>query len=184
MTKKVAERPCLIHLQSEAFDDNTLCSLMLNANDVAEWEIGECIPELGASIFQVTFKGYPIQDDGTLTCLGSLLYDACDYGLEIHQLIGDALYEARHPWLDLRDALEKGCLKVGEDYLTLSILSNGTHDYNIYNCEENILPVVWTVFKDKVEFLSMDSYNIVAFKPIKPFDFYYFNQVKVWEMNT
>jgi hypothetical protein len=106
MTKQ-AERPSLIKLQSAAFDDEDLCTLQLNATDVVEWEVGESIPELGASIFQVAFKGYPIAEEGTLTHLGSVLYDACDYGLEIHQIIGDALYEARHPWLDYADAIKK-----------------------------------------------------------------------------
>jgi hypothetical protein len=184
MTKKVAERPCLIHLQSEAFDDNTLCSLKLNANDVAEWEIGECIPELGASIFQVTFKGYPIQEDGTLTCLGSMLYDACDYGLEIHQLIGDALYEARHPWLDYADAVEKGAFdnEKAQDVECLCgfIMKEGL------NCSAPIGSFVNQRCLYEVSELAQRFHNgfYVAFKPIKPFDFYYFNQVKVWEMNA
>jgi len=176
MTKKIAERPCLIHLQSEAFDDDTLCSLKLNANDVAEWEIGECIPELGASIFQVTFKGHPIQEDGTLTCLGSLLYDACDYGLEIHQLIGDALYEARHPWLDYEDAVKRGAFKEKAQYL-----------YLLTNKEDENLDVTWVYLQAglmRLESYQAKSAKVLAVKPVDKVDFYHFNQVKVWEMNT
>jgi hypothetical protein len=169
MTKQIAERPI-----TASFKKGSSCTF--DSNDFVQFEILTHDLPMG----EIVFNGSPFTDAG-LTELGRCTFDYCDHGLYIYQELCNRLYEAQHPWLDLRDALEKKCLKVGEDYLTLSILSNGTHDYNIYNCEENILPVVWTVFRDKVESLSMDSYNIVAFKPVNPLDFYHFNQVKVWQ---
>lgn len=167
MTKQ-AERPCLIDFTGGgAFDDEDLATLRLNANDVVEWKTGECIPELGASIFQVVFKGYPITDEGTLTHLGSVLYDACDYGLEIHQIIGDALYEARHPWLDYADALEKGVFNKVQNVKCLKGFIIGSFQVS------NIIA--------KGQEMNQGEGFFVAFKPIKPFDFHYFKQVKVWQ---
>jgi hypothetical protein len=174
MTKQ-AERPVTIAFTSNYRQNDPEFTCTFDSNRFIEWEI----QPLDMPIGEVIFRGEPIEDDG-YTELARVKFDYCDNGLSLYQDLANMLYEAQHTWLDYTDALEKECLKVDEDYLTLSILSNGTHDYNIYNCEENILPVVWTVFKDKVESIPMDS-GIVAFKPVKRFDFYRFNQVKVWQ---
>lgn len=165
---KQAERPLTV-----SFIEGSSCTF--DSNDFVEFEILTHDLPMG----EIVFKGSPFTDAG-LTELGRCVFDYCDHGLYVYQDLANMLYEAQHPWLDMAEALERGCLKIDEDYLTLSLLPNGEHDYNVYNCEENTLPVTWTIFKDKVECMSMDSYNIVAFKPIKPFDFYHFNQVKVY----
>ena len=179
MTKQ-AERPCLIDLRRGAFDDEDLATLQLNANDVVEWVESECIPELGASIYQVLFKGYPITDEGTLTHLGSVLYDACDYGLEIHQIIGDALYEARHPWLDWQDFLDK---KI-KDTILVRLLDDKGQEWeaewwysndDTYECD-----------LDR-RYLQRNGYGYspskVAIKPMKTSDFHKFNKVAVYIAN-
>ena len=169
MKKQVAERPCLIDLRSGAFDDKVLCTLKLNANDVVEWETGECIPELGASIFQVVFKGYPITEDGTLTTLGSVCYDSCDYGLEIQQMIGDALYEARHPWLDYADALERLTLTKKDIECVVKIQTRDLKRLNRFTYS-----VMQTTSMREIR-------SIQCFKPITAFDFNHFNEVRAWE---
>lgn len=177
MTKQ-AERPCLIDFRSGAFDDEDLATLQLNANDVVEWETGECIPELGASIFQVLFKGYPITEEGTLTMLGSVCYDACDYGLDIYRIIGDALYEARHPWLDWRDFKNKSL----QDTIQVHLLDDKGQEWE----------AEWWYSNDDTYELDLDrrylqingysySPHIVAVKPKRKEDWYMFNQVKVWQ---
>lgn len=170
MTKQ-AERPLTV-----SFQDDSSCTF--DSNDFVEFEILTHDLPMG----EIVFKGSPFTDAG-YTELARVKFDYCDHGLYVYQDLANMLYEAQHPWLNLRDALEKGCLKVGEDYLTLSILSNGEHDYNLYNCKENKLPaiLIWTIFKDKVDFLAMDFEEVVAFKPVNPLDFYHFNQVKVWQ---
>ena len=163
--KHKAKRPCLIDLRSGAFDDEDLATLRLNANDVVAWEDGDCIPELGHSIFQVVFKGYPIQDDATLTTLGSVCYDACDYGLDIYQIIGDALYEARHPWLDYQDAVKKKILPYNAECVVVK--QDDGH--------------IWHELIEGHHLKGLNGSVITAFKPIKPFEYAYFQNVEVWQ---
>lgn len=178
--KHKAKRPFKLDFSSQWETHKELFTLELDANDIYEWKVGDSVPEIGHSIMQLEFYGLDFATGGE-SLLGTVLFDSCDWGLEIHKVVSNAWYEATHPWLDYQDAIKKGCLKVDEDYLTLSLLPNGEYDYNVYSCVENTLPVAWTIFKDKVEFLSIDSKNIVAVKPLKPFEYAYFENVEVWQ---
>jgi hypothetical protein len=150
MTKQ-AERPLTV-----SFQDDSSCTF--DSNDFVEFEILTHDLPMG----EIVFKGSPFTDAG-FTELGRCVFDYCDHGLYVYQELANMLYEAQHPWLDLTDALEKGCLEIYKDYETIGILG-GDYDYNIHSCEENKLPIVWTTFKDKVECLAMD--NVLAFRPL------------------
>jgi hypothetical protein len=149
MTKQ-AERPITI-----SFMEGSSCTF--DSNDFVEFEILTHDLPMG----EIVFKGNPFTNAG-LTELGRCVFDYCDHGLYVYQDLANELYEAQHPWLDLNDALEKGCLEIYKDYETIEA-SGGDYDYSIHMCEENTLPISWTAFKSKDSYLPHD---VLAFRPL------------------
>jgi hypothetical protein len=159
MTKQ-AERPVTIPFTSNYRQSDPEFTCTFDSNRFIEWEI----VELDMPIGQVIFKGDPIEDNG-YTELARVKFDYCDNGLSIHQDLANMLYEAQHPWLDYVDAVEKEILS-HKDIKCLCLYQS------LYSGENyDIMP--FTKMKD-------DRF-IKAFKPIESFDFYHFNQVKVWQ---
>jgi hypothetical protein len=146
-----APRPATI-----SFEDDSNCTF--DSNRFIEWKSVPNDSDKSGYVSDIVFMGYPYRSAGYLTELGRVSIFHIE-PLDIHHDIINAIYKAQHPWLDLNDALKKGCLERDKDYETLSF--NG--DHNIHDCVENTLPTVWTVFKDKVECLPM---GVVAFKPL------------------
>ncbi len=138
-----------------SFIEGSSCTF--DSNHFVEFEILSDDLPMG----EIVFKGSPFTDAG-LTELGRCVFDYCDHGLHLYQELANMLYEAQHPWLDWEDALSQ-------------VLFN---DPKIR----------------KMELLIKNSYGIISagagdafvgkyatFKPIKPFDFHHFNDVKVWQ---
>lgn len=166
---KKAKRPFKLDFSSQWETHKELFTLELDANDIYEWKVGDSIPELGANIFQLEFYGLDL-DVGSEILLGTVLFDSCDWGLEIHKVVSDAWYEATHPWLDYADAVKKKAFEKVPHFDVLTIYENDSsliHDYHIGT----------TTGLNAIG----DSSIIVAFKPIKPFEYAYFDSVEVWQ---
>jgi hypothetical protein len=157
MTKQ-AERPITV-----SFIDDSSCTF--DSNDFVEFEILTHDLPMG----EIVFNGMPYNTG--LTELGRCVFDYCDHGLYVYQDLACMLYEAQHPWLDYADAVEKMAFEKLPHFHVLTIYSHENdssliHDYHIGTTTGlNALG---------------DSSMVVAFKPIKGFDFYHFNQVKVY----
>jgi hypothetical protein len=136
-----------------SFIDDSSCTF--DSNDFVEFEILTHDLPMG----EIVFNGMPYNTG--LTELGRCVFDYCDHGLYVYQELANMLYEAQHPWLDWEDALSQ-------------VLFN---DPKIR----------------KMELLIKNNYGIISagvgeafvgkyatFKPIKPFDFHHFKQVKVY----
>lgn len=157
MTKQ-AERPITV-----SFIDDSSCTF--DSNDFVEFEILTHDLPMG----EIVFNGMPYNTG--LTELGRCVFDYCDHGLYVYQDLACMLYEAQHPWLDYADAVEKMAFEKLPHFHVLTIYSHENdssliHDYHIGTTTGlNALG---------------DSSMVVAFKPIKGFDFHHFNQVKVY----
>ena len=164
-----AERPLTV-----SFMEGSSCTF--DSNDFVECEILTHDLPMG----EIVFKGSPFTDAG-LTELGRCVYDYCDHGLYVYQELANMLYEAQHPWLDYEDAVEKGAFnnEKAQDVECLCgfIMKEGL------NCSAPIGSFVNQRCLYEASELAQRFHNgfYVAFKPIKSFDFYYFNQVKVWQ---
>ena len=177
MTKQ-AERPLTV-----SFKEGSSCTF--DSNHFVEFEI--LTPDLPIvepvwflnNLRKIVFKGSPFTDEG-LTELGRCVFDYCDHGLYVYQELANMLYEAQHPWLDYADAWEKGMFdnEKAQDIECLCgfIMKEGL------NCSDPIGSFVNDSFLNDVHNLAQGFHNglYVAFKPIKPFDFHHFNQVKVY----
>ncbi len=158
MTKQ-AERPITV-----SFQDDSSCTF--DSNHFVEFEILTHDLPMG----EIVFKGSPFTDEG-YTELGRCVFDYCDHGLYVYQDLANMLYEAQHPWLDYVDAVEKMAFEKLSHFNVLTIYSHENnssliHDYHIGT----------TTGLNAIG----DSSIVVAFKPVKPFDFHHFNQVKVY----
>jgi hypothetical protein len=168
MTKQ-AERPL-----TASFIEGSSCTF--DSNDFVEFDILTHDLPMG----EIVFKGNPFTDAG-LTELGRCVYDYCDHGLYVYQELANMLYEAQHPWLDYADAVEKGAFDNEKaqdvDCLCGFIMQEGL------NCSAPIGSFVNNSVLHEAYELNQGFHNgfYVAFKPVKPFDFYHFNQVKVWQ---
>jgi hypothetical protein len=151
---KQAERPL-----TASFIEGSSCTF--DSNDFVEWESEPNQNDKSGYISDIVFMGYPYTFGGRLTELGRVSIFHIE-PLEIHHDIINLVYEAQHPWLDLNDALEKGCLEIYKDYETIEA-SGGDYDYSIHMCEENKLPISWTAFKSKDSYLPHD---VLAFRPL------------------
>ncbi len=164
-----AERPITI-----SFMEGSSCTF--DSNDFVEFEI--LTPDLPMG--EIVFKGSPFTDAG-FTELGRCVFDYCDHGLYVYQELANMLYEAQHPWLDYADAVEKGAFnnEKAQDVECLCgfIMKEGL------NCSAPIGSFVnqRCLYEASELAQRFDNGFYVAFKPVKPFDFYYFNQVKVWQ---
>ena len=161
MTKQ-AERPLTV-----SFQDDSSCTF--DSNDFVEFEILSDDLPMG----EIVFKGSPFTDEG-LTELGRCVFDYCDHGLYVYQDLACMLYEAQHPWLDYADAVEKMAFEKLPHFYVLTIYSHG-NDLSLYH---------YHIGTTKGLNVLGDSSIVVAFKPIKGFDFYHFNQVKVYTPET
>jgi hypothetical protein len=166
---KQAERPL-----TASFIEGSSCTF--DSNDFVEFDILTHDLPMG----EIVFKGSPFTDAG-LTELGRCVFDYCDHGLYVYQDLANMLYEAQHPWLDFKDAIEKKAFdnEKAQDVECLCglIMKEGL----------NSSAPVGSFLIERVLYqgyeLSQGFHNgvLVAFKPIKPFDFYHFNEVKVWQ---
>jgi hypothetical protein len=156
MTKQ-AERPL-----TASFQDDSSCTF--DSNDFVKFEILTGDLPMG----EIVFKGSPFTDAG-LTELGRCVFDYCDHGLYVYQELANMLYEAQHPWLDYADAVEKGAF-AKNDLQSRYIILRLTEDNKLVE----FIGKGW-----EIENLLFSKTK--AFKPVKPFDFYHFNQVKVWQ---
>jgi hypothetical protein len=83
--------------------------------------------------------------------------------------------------LDYADAVEKGAFD-NEKAQDVELLDAFIMEEGL-NCSAPIGSfVVSNIIKEAFDMQNQDL--TVAFKPVNPLDFYHFNQVKVWEMNT
>lgn len=158
-SSKLAKRPVKFDYSSScghAWDTDRF-KLILDANDIHEWKLGNSVPELSHSVYEVHF--YNINND----VLGTVLVDLCEYGSHLHQEICDTWYESRHPWLDYKDAVKKGVFHPQSGRPLL--LRHCDYFYE-------------TSYEGLHETFSED---VVAFKPITSFEFAYFNTVNAWK---
>ena len=165
MTKQ-AERPITV-----SFMEGSSCTF--DSNDFVEFEILTHDLPMG----EIVFKGSPFTDAG-LTELGRCVFDYCDHGLYVYQEIANMLYEAQHPWLDYEDAMQKSIFDNDKiknvQLLDAFIMQEGLNWSAPIGSFE-----ISNIIKEASE-MKEDDFT-VAFKPVKPFDFYYFNEVKVWQ---
>jgi len=163
---KRAERPITV-----SFMEGSSCTF--DSNGFVEFEILTHDLPMG----EIVFKGSPFTDAG-LTELGRCVFDYCDHGLYVYQELANMLYEAQHPWLDYKDAMQKSIFDNDKiknvQLLDAFIMKEGLNWSAPIGSFE-----VSNIIKAASE-MKEDDFT-VAFKPIKPFDFYYFNQVKVWQ---
>jgi hypothetical protein len=157
-----AERPITI-----SFIEGSSCTF--DSNDFVEFDILTHDLPMG----EIVFIGNPFTDAG-LTELGRCVYDYCDHGLYVYQELANMLYEAQHPWLDYEDAVEKKAFDEKKEYLCL------VEDVDPSTFEGKGVFSHWLHFGNYLEEVY-EWHGIRAVKPIKPFDFYHFNQVKVWQ---
>ena len=165
---KQAERPITV-----SFIEGSSCTF--DSNDFVEFEILTQDLPMG----EIVFKGSPFTDEG-LTELGRCVFDYCDHGLCVYQELANMLYQAQHPWLDYADAWNKGMFdnEKAQDIECLCgfIMKEGL------NRSDPIGSFVNDSFLNDVHNLAQGFHNglYVAFKPIKPFDFHHFKEVKVY----
>lgn len=172
MTKR-AERPVTIAFTSNYRQNDPDFTCTFDSNRFIEWEI----QPLDMPIGQVIFKSEPIEDNG-YTELARVKFDYCDHGLYVYQELANMLYEAQHPWLDYADAVEKGAFdnEKAQDVECLCgfIMKEGLNWSAPIGSFE-----ISNIIKEAYE-MKEDDFT-VAFKPVKSLDFYYFNEVKVWQ---
>jgi hypothetical protein len=165
MTKR-AERPVTIAFISNYRHDDPKFTCTFDSNRFIEWEI----QPFDMPIAHVIFRGEPIEDN-SYTELARVKFDYCDNGLSIYQDLSEYLYEAQHPWLDYEDAVEKKAFD----------FTNKT----VERIEEQFLHVNeggGYAITDLCTLKKLNGKNkIDRFKPLKPFDFYRFNQVEIWQ---
>jgi hypothetical protein len=165
MMSKQAERPITV-----SFQDDSSCTF--DSNDFVEFEILTQDLPMG----EIVFRGMPYTT--RLTELGRCVFDYCDHGLYVYQELANMLYEAQHPWLDYADAVEKGAFdnEKAQDVECLCgfIMKEGLNWSAPIGSFE-----ISNIIKEAYE-MKEDDFT-VAFKPVKSLDFYYFNEVKVWQ---
>lgn len=162
--KHKAKRPFKLDFSSQGETHTELFTLELDANDIYEWKVGDIVPEIGASIFQLEFYGLDFAT-GSKSLLGTVLFDSCDWGLEIYKVVSSAWYEATHPWLDYQDAIKKQVLPHNEECLVMK--QDDGH--------------IWHEVIAGHHLKGVNNSVINAFKPLKPFEYAYFNNVEVWQ---
>lgn len=165
--KHKAKRPFKLDFSLQWETHKELFTLELDANDIYEWKVGDSIPEIGASIFQLEFYGLDFAT-ASESLLGTVLFDSCDWGLEIHKVVSDAWYEATHPWLDYEDAVKKKAFE-----------NKKTNEF-----ERDILlkeDIDNNMFIHSASYLTRNNKHGLAFKPLKPFEYAHFDKVEVWQ---
>lgn len=175
--KHKAKRPFKLDFSSQGETHKELFTLELDANDIYEWKVGDSVPEIGHSIMQLEFYGLDFATGGE-SLLGTVLFDSCDWGLEIHKVVSNAWYEATHPWLDWKNFKDQEI----KDTIAVRVLDDKGQEWQ----------AEWWYSNDDTYELDLDrrylksngyaySPTLVAVKPLKPFEYAYFENVEVWQ---
>lgn len=135
--------------------------LKLDANLIHSWHVTRAEGEPDTSIC-VVFVGLGTKE------LGRVMIDLIEYGLCFAPTINDLIYEARHPWLDVKDAKRKKAFGTGVMPL---LFFNGNPD-----------KTKGSFGVTTAEWVQMSVYeNWAAFKPIDPAEYYRFAHVEAWK---
>jgi hypothetical protein len=94
----------------------------------------------------------------------------------------EAMYEARHPWLDFAHALE---LNLEEEiercgyFLVMAQRGDSKPTHHLVNADHGHIEMFCGDVADSLDW--HEDLSILAFKPFNPSDFSLFESVKVWE---
>jgi len=92
-----------------------------------------------------------------------------DYGEHLAPTINDMIYEARHPWLDVKDARKKKVFNI-ESISENMLLRAKDGRYSIISessLADNPINPYWL--------------SLLAFKPINPAEYYRFTHIEAWK---
>lgn len=140
--------------------------LKLDANLIYSWKVTRAVyleNEPDTSIC-VVFMGENAVE------LGAVMVDMIDYGEHLAPTINDMIYEARHPWLDLKDAKKKKVFNLNSS----SEMLLRAEDSSVFACRYFAIwesPLAEKPFHD----------SWVAFKPINPAEYYRFTHIEAWK---
>ena len=139
--------------------------LKLDANLIYSWKVTRAVyleNEPDTSIC-VVFMGENAVE------LGAVMVDMIDYGEHLAPTINDMIYEARHPWLDVKDARKKKVFNI-ESISENMLLRAKDGRYSIISessLADNPINPYWL--------------SLLAFKPINPAEYYRFTHIEAWK---